>query len=211
MGFFLRRGYAPPPLLGEIEVGQRIKLNESGAPAEFYVSKHDYESGLNGAGRTLLVRKNGPQEGYYNSGSNSFEGGALWNWLNKTYLPTLDTDVQAAIGSTKHYIRGYNRYDQLYSSVQESAIFQLSASELGVSGYGGAALPIASILQEVTLDGSSGSTMQWTTTTMTNSLRVLVVAKNGVKTSARCDVEEHLYRPAFTLPAEFVVSKDMLV
>lgn len=212
MGFFLRRGYAPPPLLGEIEVGRRIKLNESGVPAEFYVSKHDYESGLNGLGRTLLVRKNGPKTGLYNtSGNNGFRNGTLWAWLNNTYLSTLDADVQAAIGTTKHYIRGYSDSGDLYSGADESAIFQLSASELGITGYGGTALPIASILQEVALDGSSSGTFQWTTTTMKNSLRVLVVAKDGVTTSARCDVEEHLYRPTFTLPADFVVSKDMLV
>ena len=211
MGLFLRRGYAPLPLLGEIEVGRRIKLNESGIPAEFYVSKHDYESGLNGLGRTLVVRKYGPQQGLYNTtGSNKFRNGVLWKWLNNTYLPTLDADVQAAIGTTKHYIRGYNDSGEIYSKVDESAIFQLSASELGITGYGGTALPIASILQEVTLDGNGASTTQWTTATMENSLRVLVVAKDVIR-SARCDVEKHLYRPTFTLPADFVVSKDMLV
>ena len=43
--------------LSDYEEGDIIKLNEGGSPVEFYVSKHDYESGLNGSGRTLVVRK----------------------------------------------------------------------------------------------------------------------------------------------------------
>ena len=43
--------------LSDYEEGALIKLNEGGSPVEFYVSKHDYESGLNGAERTLVVRK----------------------------------------------------------------------------------------------------------------------------------------------------------
>ena len=43
--------------LSDYEEGDIIKLNEGGSPVEFYVAKHDYESSLNGAGRTLVVRK----------------------------------------------------------------------------------------------------------------------------------------------------------
>ena len=43
--------------LSDYAEGDIIKLNEGGSPVEFYVSKHDYESGLNGSGRTLVVRK----------------------------------------------------------------------------------------------------------------------------------------------------------
>ena len=43
--------------LGNFSEGDIIQLNEGGVPVDFYVAKHDYESGLNGAGRTLVVRK----------------------------------------------------------------------------------------------------------------------------------------------------------
>lgn len=43
--------------LSDIPEGTLVKINESGSPVEFYVAKHDYETGLNGAGRTLLVRR----------------------------------------------------------------------------------------------------------------------------------------------------------
>lgn len=43
--------------LSTITPGAILYLNESGSPVPFYIAKHDYESGLNGAGRTLVVRK----------------------------------------------------------------------------------------------------------------------------------------------------------
>ena len=47
----------PLPSLAEMAEGTLVKMNESGAPVEFYVAQHDYESELHGAGRTLVVRK----------------------------------------------------------------------------------------------------------------------------------------------------------
>lgn len=58
MVFFTSRGIVESgTAIGDLDEGAIIKLNESGAPVEFYVAKHDYEPDLNGAGRTLVVRK----------------------------------------------------------------------------------------------------------------------------------------------------------
>ena len=58
MVFFATRGLIGAPVrLSDMEEGALVKLKESGSPVEFYVAKHDYESELNGSGRTLLVRK----------------------------------------------------------------------------------------------------------------------------------------------------------
>ena len=43
--------------LGNKSVGSIVKLKENGVLVDFYVAKHDYENGLNGSGRTLVVRK----------------------------------------------------------------------------------------------------------------------------------------------------------
>ena len=54
MVFFTRRVL---PVVGtsivNLDEGAIITLNENASPVEFYVAKQDYESGLNGAGRTL--------------------------------------------------------------------------------------------------------------------------------------------------------------
>lgn len=54
MVFFTRR-FLPVvgTSIGNLEEGAIITLNENASPVEFYVAKQDYESGLNGAGRTL--------------------------------------------------------------------------------------------------------------------------------------------------------------
>ena len=48
-------GFGTP--LASYAEGDIVMINEDGAPVEFYVAKHDYESSLNGAGRTLVVHK----------------------------------------------------------------------------------------------------------------------------------------------------------
>lgn len=43
--------------LGSKATGSIIKLKENGKLVEFYVGVHNYESSLNGTGRTLVFRK----------------------------------------------------------------------------------------------------------------------------------------------------------
>ena len=43
--------------IAALDEGSIIKINENGSPVEFYIAKHNYESALNGLGRTLVVRK----------------------------------------------------------------------------------------------------------------------------------------------------------
>ena len=54
MVFFTRR-FLPVvgTSIGNLDEGAIITLNENSNPVDFYVAKQDYESGLNGAGRTL--------------------------------------------------------------------------------------------------------------------------------------------------------------
>ena len=43
--------------LGSKAEGSIIKLKENGVLVDFYIAKQNYESGLNGSGRVLVVRK----------------------------------------------------------------------------------------------------------------------------------------------------------
>ena len=80
--------------LGQVAVGTLVKLNENGSPVEFYVAKHDYESGLNGAGRTLLVRKDVYEQLRWNNSSiNTYASSEVDNLLNSTYKSVLDGEV----------------------------------------------------------------------------------------------------------------------
>ena len=70
--------------LSTVALGDILMLNENGSPVPFYVCKHDYESGLNGAGRTLLVRKDCYDKRIFDSSSKIFAGSSIDTWLNGT-------------------------------------------------------------------------------------------------------------------------------
>lgn len=192
--------------LSTITPGAILYLNESGSPVPFYIAKHDYESGLNGAGRTLVVRKDCyDKRAFNNSYNNAYANSALDSWLCKTYLKLLDADTQAAIGKTKFYYTPGNGNNTV--TTLQRAVFMLSVTELGKSGrYAnteGSALPIASTLQIAYRNGSAVT--QWTRTPYTfNSDTVYYLFTNG-----SIDVDFHSNsngsRPAFTLPGTFPV------
>ena len=149
--------------LSDYEEGAIIKLNEGGSPVEFYVSKHDYESSLNGSGRTLVVRKDTYDDRVWDSGNvNAYASSDLDSWFNSTYKNMLDADIRSLIGTTKIRYTPGNGNNTV--GALERAIFALSLTELGQShSYAnteGSALPIASTLRIAYRNGSA--TTQWT-------------------------------------------------
>ena len=88
--------------LSELAEGSIIKINENGSPIEFYVAKHNYESSLNGTGRTLVVRKDCYDDRqWHSSNDNKYAYSAINSWLNSTYKNLLDADIREVIGTTK--------------------------------------------------------------------------------------------------------------
>ena len=64
--------------LGNKAIMSTVKLKENGVLVEFYVAKHNYESGLNGSGRTLLVRKDCyDQRQWHGSNVNAYATSAI--------------------------------------------------------------------------------------------------------------------------------------
>lgn len=197
--------------LGQVAVGTLVKLNENGSPVKFYVAKHDYESGLNGAGRTLLVRKECYDNRVWNSVQvNTYASSTLDSWLNSDYKNLLDSDFLTVIGTTKfQYTIGYG--DKTLSTL-ERAIFQLSRTELGFTlpadaNFEGNILPIASILQKAFLNGETNS--QWTRTPNTSYLTAaFFVYASGVNTDSTGVTAGAGSRPAFTVPSTLSVTDD---
>ena len=188
--------------LSTITPGAILYLNESGSPVPFYIAKHDYESGLNGAGRTLVVRKDCYDMRVFSDGSTTYANSDLDLWIGNTWIKLLDSDIRTAVGMTKFYYTDGNRL----STLQRSA-FQLSLTELGKSSkYAndeGSVLPIADVLQIAYRNGST--VFQWTRSKNTsNSYNVWALSNKAV---AYYGVVESSYgsRPAFTLPATTAV------
>ena len=195
--------------LGNKSTGSIIKLKENGTLVDFYVAKHDYESGLNGAGRTLVVRKDCYDNRVWDNGNvNAYASSDLDSWFNSTYKNMLDADIRSLIGTTKiRYTPGNGNWTV---GTLERAVFALSATELGQSAswfnVEGSALPIASTLQVAHLNGSTNT--QWTRSPNTDNANYAVFLNtNGNVYYISCD-NTLGSRPAFTLPSSLYVSDD---
>lgn len=195
--------------LGNKSTGSIIKLKENGTLVDFYVAKHDYESSLNGAGRTLVVRKDTYDDRVWDSGNvNAYASSDLDSWFNSTYKNMLDADIRSLIGTTKIRYTPGNGNNTV--GTLERAIFALSLTELGQShSYAnteGSALPIASTLRIAYRNGSA--TTQWTRSPYAGSTNLAW----GLSSDGGIDYNYCYYsdgsRPAFTLPSSLYVSDD---
>lgn len=120
--------------LGNKSTGSIIKLKENGTLVDFYVAKHDYESSLNGAGRTLVVRKDVyDQRQWHSSNVNAYASSTIDSWLNSTYKNLLDADIRSLIGTTKIRYTPGNGNGNWNVSTLERSVFLLSLTELGES------------------------------------------------------------------------------
>lgn len=192
--------------LATAKEGNIISLPENGQMVEFYVTKHDYESGLNGAGRTLVVRKDlyiaRPWDA---DGVNAYSTSDIDIWMESTYKPMLDSSVQSEIGTTKIYYTPGNGNDTV--TTLERGVFQLSATEMGGTGVNfnveGTVLPISETLQQA----SNGPQIIWTRTPTigrTNTAISLSRNPNPSFDNTVCTAtQKWYYRPAFTLPSTF--------
>lgn len=197
--------------VGELAEGTIIKINENGSPVEFYIAKHDYESDLNGTGRTLVVRKSSYRIVYDECGK-SFFTSTVYTLLNNTYFKLLDTNIQSAIGKTKFKYTGkMNDYsnESQYVATGESSVFLLSATELGTTSTEGKAdgsvLPAANILKIAYYNGSAAKQL---TRTRGNASpgHLLHFEANG--TLGNTIYEDVPYRPVFTLSAGTLIDSD---
>lgn len=195
--------------LGNKSVGSIVKLKENGVLVDFYVAKHDYENGLNGSGRTLVVRKDCyDTRQWHTSNVNAYATSAIDTWLNSTYKNLLDADIRGVIGTTKIKYTPGNGNTTV--GTLERAIFLLSVTELGRSAsYAnteGTALSIASSLQIAYLNGSA--VVQWTRSPYTNdAYRAYCLNTRGDVGNGGCS-NTYGSRPAFTLPSALSVSDD---
>lgn len=195
--------------LGNKSVGSIVKLKENGVLVDFYVAKHDYENGLNGSGRTLVVRKDCyDTRQWHTSNVNAYATSAIDTWLNSTYKNLLDADIRGVIGTTKIKYTPGNGNTTV--GTLERAIFLLSVTELGRSAsYAnteGTALSIASSLQIAYLNGSA--VVQWTRSPVTYvTYYAYYLYTDGNVGNYGCG-DTYGSRPAFTLPSTLSVSDD---
>ena len=192
--------------LGNFSEGDIIQLNEGGVPVDFYVACHNYYQSLNGAGRTLVVRKDVyDMRAWHSSDVNAWASCTMRSWLNSTYKALLDADIREAMGTTTYrYTPGNGSWSV---GTRSDAVLLLSATELGKSerwfNVEGSALPIASTLQVAYRNGSA--TTQWTRSPRTSGTDLACrLYSDGSIGGGYCSYTSGS-RPAFTLPSNFRV------
>ena len=207
---------ASAPVVGirlrDIAEGQLVKLLENGTAVEFYVAKHDYESGLNGAGRTLVVRKDCyDSRKWHSSDVNAYASSDIDTWLNSTYKNLLDADIRGVIGTTKYYYTPGNGTTSV--TTRSDAVFQLSVTELGkTASYAnaeGTALPIASTLQVAYRNGSAVA--QWTRSPYKGGTNYACYLNSSGNVNFSYCYSTLGSRPCFTLPSGACFDEETLL
>lgn len=197
--------------LSELTEGTLVKANEVGAPVEFYLAKHDYEPGLNGDGRQLIVRKDCYDARAWDSGNiNAYARSDIDSWFNSDYIGFLDPGIVSLIGTTK--IRYTPGNGNTTVGTLERSVFGLSLTELGEStnyaNVEGSTLPIANVLKIAYLNGTAHD--QWTRSpNISFSTQVWGLFPDGsVLYGANCK-NACGSRPCFTLPSDARVDDDL--
>lgn len=164
-----------------------VYLMEGSTKVKFYALCHNYESGLNGKGRTLFCRESPATSGTHTTSrqvTHMPNSNNEATWYKETYLNKFSDEVRGLIGTTKYvgwYARRYvnpsigaNR-TIFESGTYESNFFPISAAELGVSGLSdGSVLSSAAISRVANVRTRYGSGI-WTrspTNTLTDTYSI---------------------------------------
>lgn len=215
-----------------------VYLMEGSTKVKFYALCHNYESSLNGKGRTMFCRESPATSGVHNVSkldtylvNNSGED----TWYKNTYVNKFSEEVRNLIGMTKyagHYVRYYDHSStgggngiELDGDTYKSSFFPISAAEVGASGYSdGSALSSAAISRIGSIRTRYGSGI-WTrspymritytdgshwpeTHYYANSVYIASASGSSVTTAEGTYGSSYGYLPCFTLPETLYIDKD---
>ena len=82
-----------------------VYLMEGSTKVKFYVLAHNYESGLNGKGRTLFCRESPVTSGVHNVSKKDtyvVDKSGEATWYKNTYVNKFSDEVRNLIGTTKY-------------------------------------------------------------------------------------------------------------
>lgn len=215
-----------------------VYLMEGSTKVKFYVLAHNYESGLNGNGRTLFCRESPATNGVHNASKKDTyvaDKSGEATWYKNTYVNKFSDEVRNLIGTTKyagHYVRYYNHSSTgggngiaLGSDTYKSSFFPISAAEVGASGFSdGSALSSAAISRISNIRNHYGSGI-WTRSPYTritytdgshwpethyyaNSVYIASASDSSVTTAEGTYGSSYGYLPCFTLPETLYIDKD---
>lgn len=214
-----------------------VYLMEDGAKVKFYALCHNYESVLNGMGRTMFCRESPATSGMHiGHGAYSYRvnDNIEDTWYKNTYVNKFSDKVRNLIGTTK-YIGQYVRMSYtpvgnpskavLYSDTYESSFLPISTAEVGGSGFSdGSALSSAAISRIGSIRTRYGSGIwtrspSWTLTGNStsdfpsryyyaNGQYISSASGSSLSTAEGTYGSSYGYLPCFTLPETLYIDKD---
>lgn len=225
--------------IGDMPVGTELTIYDNGVATKVLVAKHDYESDLNGTGRTLIVYKDAIELAVWNStGYCNYDSGELDNYLTKTVYNRFSNSLKEKIGTT--VIPCTNVRSSVYALLSNlnRSVFLLSAAEISplansyfsVNGgffMEGSLLPIASSIQRGEYVSRLDDELQLTRTPVYNvtgwslnaslNRKMVIYAGWGMETESpflevsRADTNFKYGRPAFTVPSDTVLKANYVL
>ena len=214
-----------------------VYLMEGSTKVKFYVLAHNYESGLNGKGRTLFCRESPAGSGTHTTSAK--EDYRVYSnnedaWYKNTYVNKFSGEVRKLIGMTKYigqYV--YMTYTQtgdptgnakIDSETYESSFFPLSTAEVALRAFAdGSALSSAAISRIASIQTRYGSGI-WTRSPSrvltginstgfskyyyANSQYISGASGSSLSTAEGTPGSSYGYLPCFTLPETLYIDKD---
>lgn len=214
-----------------------VYLMEGSTKVKFYALSHNYESRLNGKGRTLFCRESPAGSGTHTTSAKEdyrVDSNNEDAWYKNTYVNKFSGEVRKLIGMTK-YIGQYVHmtYTQtgnptgnakIDSETYESSFFPLSTAEVGGSNFSdGSALSSAAISRLANILTRYGNGI-WTrspsmtnTGTSTSGYRMYYYANgqyiystsgSSLSTAEGTYGSSYGYLPCFTLSEDLYIDKN---
>lgn len=126
-----------------------VCLMEGSTKVKFYALYHNYESGLNGKGRTLFCRESPATSGPWSSvggagrrndiawgitdhgASGETHTCSIYNWLTTTYFYKFAADVKGWMGKTKYLAHGTTFSTPIFTLSESESVYDLSSRPEG--------------------------------------------------------------------------------
>lgn len=214
-----------------------VYLMEGSTKVKFYVLRHNYESSLNGMGRTMFCRESPATSGTHTTSNlNSYDPDSNneATWYKETYANKFSDKVRGLIGTTKYigqYVRmSYTQTGNPYKSVlksdtYESSFFPISTAEVGGSDFSdGSALSSAAISRISSIRTRYGSGIwtrspSWTSTGNStsgfpsryyyaNGQYISSASGSSISTAEGTYGSSYGYLPCFTLSETLYIDRD---
>lgn len=214
-----------------------VYLMEGSTKVKFYALSHNYESRLNGKGRTLFCRESPAGSGTHTTSAKKdyrVDSNNEDAWYKNTYVNKFSGEVRKLIGMTKYigqyvhmtYTQGGNPTGnaKIDSETYESSFFPLSTAEVALRAFAdGSALSSAAISRIASIQTRYGSGI-WTRSPSrvptgtnstdfpkcyyANSQYISGASGSSLSTAEGTPGSSYGYLPCFTLPETLYIDKD---